>query len=160
MGSVMHLKEVKVISQHQNMIRVFRIFVILQSFIAASITSPFDEVCCCEVYLQQTISYPEAQGHYYLMNELHAGHPVYIHETGDYYIYKHETFENWHIWVEIGSMYAGFVANGDDTKCPSEAVWYEMIDGKWVRLPLYALTCGKTCFTTTTTTTTTTTDFP
>ena len=69
----------------------------------------------------------------------------------------HETYQNWHLWVEIGSMYAGFFAHGDDTKCPSEAVWQEMIHGKWVNLPDDALTCSYTTTTTTSTTRTTTT---
>ena len=54
------------------------------------------------------------------MSELHAGYPVYAHQNGGYFIYMHETYQNWHLWVEIGSMYAGFFAHGDDTKCPAK----------------------------------------
>jgi len=39
-------------------------------------------------------------------------------------------------------MYSGFFAHGGDTKCPSEAIWKEMIHGKWVDLPDDALTCN------------------
>ena len=95
-----------------------------------------------------------------MMTDLFAGFPVYAHESEEYYIYMHVTYKNWHIGAVIGSMYAGFIAPGGDTKCPSEANWKEMIDGKWVDLPDDALTClhdltGGTTTTTATTTTTT-----
>ena len=135
---------------------MIRFFAILQSFITASRVA-CDGDCCTELILQKTTEYPEVQGNYELMNDLYAGFPVYVHESGEYFIYMHETYRNWHIWVEIGSMYSGFFAQGGDTKCPSEAVWQEMIHGKWVNLPDDALTCfSATTHDDTTTTTTTT----
>ena len=109
---------------------MIRFFAILQSLIAASRISPFNGECCNEIILQKTTEYPEAQGKYELTTDLYAGFPVYAHEGGEYFIYMHESYKNWHIWVEIGSMYSGFMAYGDDTKCPSEATWKEMINGK------------------------------
>lgn len=150
---------------------MIRFFSILQSLIAASRIPAIDGDhphvdCCTELILQKTTQYPEAQGNYILRPDLYAGFPVYAKMTGNYYIYMHETYQNWHLWTEIGSMYSGFFAHGGDTKCPSEAIWKEMIHGKWVNLPDDALTCNPhpthdyttTPFTTTTTTTTTETD--
>ena len=89
---------------------MIRFFSILQSLIAASRIPAIDGDhphvdCCTELILQKTTQYPEAQGNYILRPDLYAGFPVYAKMTGNYYIYMHETYQNWHLWTEIGSMY-------------------------------------------------------
>ena len=68
-----------------------------------------------------------------MMSEPHEGKPSYVHESGNYFIYWQEYYQNWHAWVELGSLYAGFFAYGLNAwDCPEDAHWQEMIDGEWV----------------------------
>ena len=60
-----------------------------------------------------------AQGTYNLMADTYKGKPVYVHTSGEYYMYWQDDYKNWHAWVEIGSMYAGFFAYGRNTKALS-----------------------------------------
>ena len=57
-----------------------------------------------------------AQGTYNLMADTYKGKPVYVHTSGQYYMYWQDDYKNWHAWVEIGSLYAGFFAYGRNTK--------------------------------------------
>ena len=50
------------------------------------------------------------------MADTYKGKPVYVHTSGQYYIYWQDDYKNWHAWVEIGSLYAGFFAYGRNTK--------------------------------------------
>ena len=53
------------------------------------------------------------------MDESYNDKPVYAHEDGEYFMYWHEDFKSWQVWVEIGSMYAGYFAHGRETKALS-----------------------------------------
>ena len=64
-------------------------------------------------------SLSHAQGTYNLMADTYKGKPVYVHTSGQYYMYWQDDYKNWHAWVEIGSMYAGFFAYGRNTKALS-----------------------------------------
>ena len=56
------------------------------------------------------------------MADTYKGKPVYVHTSGQYYMYWQDDYKNWHAWVEIGSMYAGFFAYGRNTKALSSII--------------------------------------
>ena len=69
--------------------------------------------------LKRHHTFSHAQGTYNLMSDTYKGKPVYVHTSGEYYMYWQDDYKNWHAWVEIGSMYAGFFAYGRNTKALS-----------------------------------------
>ena len=105
-----------------------------------------EEDCPC-VYLQGLQSELGQLNGLYLkeVNDSAGDHPVYKHQTCDFYIYKYiGDFTRWHLSQEVGSVRA-YILNNEDAPHPANLTSYWRIPkgkGNWKDERLITVECS------------------